>query len=121
MSSLLNVTVLRDFCVTKGMPLLETVMDTSVSSPSTENRVCILENVIRNISISMIIATTLLILRLRKEMDERLKKEEEERIARRKRVEAIMLRTRGKGSTPSSTPTKVLIFNIITVEYSMYN
>jgi hypothetical protein len=58
---------------------------------------------------------------LRKEMDERLKKEEEERIARRKRVEAIMLRTRGKGSTPSSTPTKVLIFYIITIQYSVYN
>ena len=47
-------------------------------------------------------------------MNERLKKEEEERIARRKRVEAIMLRTRGKGSTPSNTPTKVLII-IITI------
>ncbi|XP_049846480.1 ensconsin isoform X43 [Schistocerca gregaria] len=44
--------------------------------------------------------------RLRKEMDERLKKEEEERIARRKRVEAIMSRTRGKGATPTSTPVK---------------
>ncbi|XP_023290479.1 MAP7 domain-containing protein 1 isoform X3 [Orussus abietinus] len=38
------------------------------------------------------------------EMAERLKKEEEERIARRKRVEAIMLRTRGKNQ--SNTPTK---------------
>jgi hypothetical protein len=55
------------------------------------------------------IAKTLFILRLRREMNERLKKEEEERVARRKRVEAIMLRTRGKGSTPSSTPTKVII------------
>jgi hypothetical protein len=61
------------------------------------------------------LAITECILRLRREMDERLKKEEEERIARRKRVEAIMLRTRGKGSTPSSTPTKVLVFNIITL------
>ncbi|XP_063234227.1 ensconsin-like isoform X11 [Bacillus rossius redtenbacheri] len=45
--------------------------------------------------------------RLRKEMDEKLKKEEEERVARRKRVEAIMLRTRqSKGGTPTGTPTK---------------
>ncbi|XP_033213075.1 MAP7 domain-containing protein 1 isoform X6 [Belonocnema kinseyi] len=36
------------------------------------------------------------------EMAERLKKEEEERIARRKRVEAIMLRTRGKNQSNSS-------------------
>ena len=35
-------------------------------------------------------------------MAERLKKEEEERIARRKRVEAIMLRTRGKNQSNSS-------------------
>ena len=38
-------------------------------------------------------------------MAERLKREEEERLARRKRVEAIMLRTRGKNQ--SNTPTKV--------------
>jgi hypothetical protein len=86
-------------------------MDTSVALPITESRICktrfISENVKWNIFKLAIIATTLFILRLRKEMDERLKKEEEERIARRKRVEAIMLRTRGKGSTPSSTPTKV--------------
>ncbi|XP_067013627.2 ensconsin isoform X15 [Anabrus simplex] len=44
--------------------------------------------------------------RQRREMEIRLKKEEEERIARRKRVEAIMLRTRGKGATPTGTPTK---------------
>lgn len=44
--------------------------------------------------------------RQRIEMAERLKKEEEERLARRKRVEAIMLRTRGKNQ--SNTPTKVL-------------
>ncbi|XP_018052380.1 PREDICTED: ensconsin isoform X3 [Atta colombica] len=37
------------------------------------------------------------------EMAERLKKEEEERNARRKRVEAIMLRTRGKNQTNTST------------------
>ncbi|XP_014476830.1 PREDICTED: ensconsin-like isoform X12 [Dinoponera quadriceps] len=42
--------------------------------------------------------------RQRIEMSERLKKEEEERNARRKRVEAIMLRTRGKNQ--SNTPTK---------------
>ncbi|XP_034253933.1 ensconsin-like isoform X2 [Thrips palmi] len=42
----------------------------------------------------------------RKEMELKLKKEEEERMERRKRVEAIMLRTRGKGTTPTSTPTK---------------
>jgi hypothetical protein len=39
-------------------------------------------------------------------MAERLKKEEEERNARRKRVEAIMLRTRGKNQ--SNTPSKVI-------------
>ncbi|XP_053999342.1 zinc finger CCCH domain-containing protein 13 isoform X11 [Hylaeus anthracinus] len=41
--------------------------------------------------------------RQRIEMAERLKKEEEERLARRKRVEAIMSRTRGKNQ---NTPTK---------------
>ncbi|XP_011880144.1 PREDICTED: MAP7 domain-containing protein 1-like isoform X10 [Vollenhovia emeryi] len=40
--------------------------------------------------------------RQRIEMAERLKKEEEERNARRKRVEAIMLRTRGKNQTNPS-------------------
>ncbi|CAG2068119.1 unnamed protein product, partial [Timema podura] len=40
--------------------------------------------------------------RLRHEMDEKLKKEEEERVLRRKRVEAIMLRTRqAKGGSPA--------------------
>lgn len=39
-------------------------------------------------------------------MEERLKKEEEDRQARRKRVEAIMLRTRGKSMTSSTTSTK---------------
>lgn len=43
-------------------------------------------------------------------MAERLKKEEEERNARRKRVEAIMLRTRGKNQSNSSA--KVIIRNI---------
>uniref|UniRef100_A0A1B6MA45 MAP7 domain-containing protein n=1 Tax=Graphocephala atropunctata TaxID=36148 RepID=A0A1B6MA45_9HEMI len=42
----------------------------------------------------------------RQEMEIRLKKEEEDRLVRRKRVEAIMSRTRGKGSTPNSTPSK---------------
>lgn len=64
------------------------------------------------------IAVTLCILRLRREMDERLRKEEEERVARRKRVEAIMLRTRGKGSTPSNTPTKVLTFIFLSLSFS---
>lgn len=36
-------------------------------------------------------------------MAERLKKEEEERNARRKRVEAIMLRTRGKNQSNASS------------------
>ncbi|CAH1402644.1 unnamed protein product [Nezara viridula] len=45
--------------------------------------------------------------KMRIEMEIRLKKEEEDRQARRKRVEAIMLRTRGKGSTTSATtPSK---------------
>ncbi|XP_044015955.1 ensconsin isoform X16 [Aphidius gifuensis] len=46
--------------------------------------------------------------RQRLEMIERQKKEEEERIARRKRVEAIMKRTRGGGGNGSqvNTPTK---------------
>ncbi|XP_044590982.1 calponin homology domain-containing protein DDB_G0272472-like isoform X16 [Cotesia glomerata] len=42
----------------------------------------------------------------RLEMVERLKKEEEERIARRKRVEAIMKRTRGGNNNQANTPTK---------------
>lgn len=41
--------------------------------------------------------------RLKAEMQERLKNEEKEREVRRKRVEAIMLRTRGKTSA-TSTP-----------------
>lgn len=65
------------------------------------------------------IAVTVCILRLRREMDERLRKEEEERVARRKRVEAIMLRTRGKGSTPSNTPTKVLTFIFLSLSFSV--
>jgi hypothetical protein len=111
--------------VTEGTPFLENLIGNSISLPIIENRVCktyfILENGVRNISRLVIVAKTMFILRLRREMDERLKKEEEERIARRKRVEAIMLRTRGRGSTPSSTPTKVLICNIITVKHSLYN
>lgn len=49
--------------------------------------------------------------RQRIEMAERLKKEEEERNARRKRVEAIMLRTRGKNQT--NTSTKVILETFI--------
>lgn len=43
------------------------------------------------------------------EVAERLKKEEKEREERRKRVEAIMARTRAKGAaaTPGNTPNKV--------------
>lgn len=44
--------------------------------------------------------------RQRIEMAERLKKEEEERNARRKRVEAIMLRTRGKNQTNTSAKVR---------------
>uniref|UniRef100_T1IUB4 MAP7 domain-containing protein n=1 Tax=Strigamia maritima TaxID=126957 RepID=T1IUB4_STRMM len=49
--------------------------------------------------------------KIRKETEEQLRKEEEERAERRKRVEAIMSRTRGKGcgnsgNTPVTTPTK---------------
>jgi len=40
------------------------------------------------------------------ELQEKLKKEEEERQARKKRIEEIMARTRGKNSTPTSTPKK---------------
>lgn len=44
-------------------------------------------------------------------MEIKLKKEEEDRLLRRKRVEAIMLRTRnqGKGSAIGNTSTKVRI------------
>lgn len=45
--------------------------------------------------------------RQRIEMAERLKKEEEERNARRKRVEAIMLRTRGKNQTNTSAKVRL--------------
>lgn len=41
--------------------------------------------------------------RLRKENEERLRREEEERQERRKRVEAIMARTRGKSSGPGKS------------------
>jgi len=46
-------------------------------------------------------------------MAERLKKEEEERNARRKRVEAIMLRTRGKNQTNTSSKVILEILNIL--------
>lgn len=45
--------------------------------------------------------------RQRIEMAERLKKEEEERNARRKRVEAIMLRTRGKNQSNTSAKVRL--------------
>jgi len=45
-------------------------------------------------------------------MAERLKKEEEERNARRKRVEAIMLRTRGRNQ--SNTP-KVMLYILLAI------
>lgn len=54
--------------------------------------------------------------RQRQEMEIRLKKEEEDRLVRRKRVEAIMSRTRGKGSTPANTPTKVFLFIYFPIE-----
>lgn len=49
--------------------------------------------------------------KLKQEVAERLKKEEKEREERRKRVEAIMSRTRAKGgaATPSNTPIKVCV------------
>lgn len=50
--------------------------------------------------------------RQRIEMAERLKKEEEERNARRKRVEAIMLRTRGKNQSNSSAKVILETLNI---------
>lgn len=56
-------------------------------------------------------------------MEIKLKKEEEDRQARRKRVEAIMLRTRGKGTTPTNTPTKVFLlhyFYIILCGFKLY-
>lgn len=47
-------------------------------------------------------------------MAERLKKEEEERNARRKRVEAIMLRTRGKNQSNTSSKVMLEMLNILT-------
>lgn len=46
--------------------------------------------------------------RQKAELQERLKNEEREREARRKRVEAIMLRTRGKNNT-GSTPQVIIV------------
>merc|ERR1719412_1657156 len=40
------------------------------------------------------------------ELDEKLKKEEEERLARKKRLEEIMARTRGAGKSANTTPKK---------------
>jgi len=51
-------------------------------------------------------------------MEIKLKKEEEDRQARRKRVEAIMLRTRAKGGTPTVTPSKVCILSFIRFDVS---
>lgn len=52
-------------------------------------------------------------------MAERLKKEEEERNARRKRVEAIMLRTRGKNQ--SNTSSKVILETLNTLTFQLKN
>ena len=42
-------------------------------------------------------------------MDEKLKKDEEERLARKRRLDEIMARTRGAGNkSANSTPKKVL-------------
>lgn len=48
--------------------------------------------------------------RQKAELQERLKNEEKEREARRKRVEAIMLRTRGKPNSNSQSQVNVLCF-----------
>ncbi len=40
------------------------------------------------------------------ELDEKLRKEEEERLARKKRLDEIMARTRGGGKSASNTPKK---------------
>lgn len=61
-------------------------------------------------------------------MEIKLKKEEEDRILRRKRVEAIMLRTRTQGKGSANALIKVCLFYInnvdiipITVFYFIYN
>lgn len=53
------------------------------------------------------------------ELQERLKNEEKEREARRKRVEAIMLRTRGKNnmSTPQQVSIPLLFFSRSKIRY----
>lgn len=53
------------------------------------------------------------------ETAEKLRKEEKEREERRKRVEAIMSRTR-KGGNPGNTPNKVaaIIFSVIKNQFS---
>ena len=51
-------------------------------------------------------------------MAERLKKEEEERNARRKRVEAIMLRTRGRNqSNTSKVMSDIKYINFLAKKY----
>ena len=46
-------------------------------------------------------------------MDEKLKKDEEERLARKRRLDEIMARTRGAGNkSANSTPKKVLSLKI---------
>lgn len=57
--------------------------------------------------------------RQRIEMAERLKKEEEERNARRKRVEAIMLRTRGKNQSNSSAKVILETLNILVFQLNL--
>lgn len=59
--------------------------------------------------------------RQRIEMAERLKKEEEERNARRKRVEAIMLRTRGKNQSNSSAKVILETLNILVFRLNLKN
>lgn len=54
-------------------------------------------------------------------MAERLKKEEEERNARRKRVEAIMLRTRGKNQSNSSAKVILETLNILIFQLNLKN
>lgn len=54
-------------------------------------------------------------------MAERLKKEEEERNARRKRVEAIMLRTRGKNQSNTSTKVTLETLNILICQLKNYS
>ena len=47
------------------------------------------------------------------ELDEKLKKDEEERLARKKRLEEIMARTRKGNKSADSTPKKVYMFHSV--------